>query len=82
MSIVAKSGTNLEFDLISDGEFKHRVTHGLLVEKVGDDVRVYVGRGDMEMVFGAITALAEFAIRMGYGQEMLKFIKENKIGND
>ena len=80
--VMKKSDSNLVFDLISDGEVQCRVTRGLLVQECGDDVNIFIGQGDVRMLFKAIEALSQFAVRTGYGEELMKFLERGNGKND
>ena len=77
-----KSNSDFRFDVFffSDDEFCRRVTHGVCVEVCDDDVTVFIGQGNIMTILKAIDVLAEFAIRTGYGDELIKFFKEK--GNE
>lgn len=79
---VKKSNSYLRFDVFSDDEFQCSVTQGLLVEDCGDDVKVYIGQGNMMTIIKTIDALVNFAFRTGHGRELIEFLKEKGNEND
>lgn len=79
---VKKSNSYLRFDVFSDDEFCRSVTHGVCVEVCDDDVTVFIGQGNIMTILKAIDVLSEFAIRTGYGDELIKYFKEKGNEND
>ena len=77
-----KSNSDFRFDVFSDDEFCHRVTHGVLVEVCDDDVTTFIGKGNIMTILKAIDVLSEFAIRTGYGDELIKYFKEKGNENE
>ena len=73
---IRQANGTLVFDVVKDGENQCRIERGLAVADVGDDVVVFIGKGDMTMIYKAIEALTSFVVRKGHGEDLRRFVKD------
>ena len=73
-----KLNGHLEFDVIVDGKYEKRVSHGVLFEETDFGMVVRIGKGNQTMIFGALASLLEFVHEQGLDDEFTKWLEEDR----